>query len=105
MGVARHKVFLGLGSNLGDREENIAKALALLELRAGKISAVSSMYRTEPVGFESDNYFINAACALQTDLQPLEVLDCTQAIEKKLGRTVKSTDGKYHDRIIDIDIF
>lgn len=104
MEVVLHKVFLGLGSNLGDRKENINKALSLLESRIGKILSVSSIYRTEPVGFESDNYFINAACVLQTELQALDVLEYTQAIEKQLGRKEKSVKGKYHDRIIDIDV-
>lgn len=104
MEVIFHKVFLGLGSNLGNREKNIAKALTMLESRVGEVLAVSSMYRTAPVGFESDNYFINATCVLQTDLQPLEVLEYTQVIEKELGRKTKSIDNKYHDRIIDIDI-
>lgn len=104
MEVVLHKVFLGLGSNLGDKEGNVDKALSLLRLRVGEVLAVSSMYRTSPVGFESDNYFINAVCALQTKLQALEVLEYTQVIEKELGRKVKSAKGKYHDRIIDIDV-
>lgn len=99
-----HKVYLGLGSNLGDREENIKKALSLLELRVGKILAVSAMYQTEPFGFESDNYFINSACILQTELKPLEVLEYTQVVERELGRKVKSSGNKYQDRIIDIDV-
>ena len=104
MSISLHNVYLGLGSNLGDREDNIQKTLSLIERRIGKIVAVSSMYRTEPVGFESDNYFVNAACILQTELSPLEVLEYTQVVEKELGRNVKSINGKYHDRIIDIDV-
>lgn len=102
--ISLHDVYLGLGSNLGDREDNINMALSLLEQRVGRIVSVSSMYRTEPVGFQSDNYFVNAACFLQTELSPVKVLEYTQVIEKELGRNTKSVDGKYSDRIIDIDV-
>ncbi|MDU1903488.1 MAG: 2-amino-4-hydroxy-6-hydroxymethyldihydropteridine diphosphokinase [Dysgonomonas sp.] len=99
-----HHVYLGLGSNLNDKERNIQTALSLIEETVGEVISVSSFYRTEPVGFESDNTFINAACYLKTELTPKELLNSTQKIEKEIGRKEKSINGKYSDRLIDIDI-
>jgi 2-amino-4-hydroxy-6-hydroxymethyldihydropteridine diphosphokinase len=59
---------------------------------------------TEPWGFESENRFLNCVAAFTTDKDPVELLDTTEEIERRLGRTQKSSDGVYHDRIIDIDI-
>ena len=78
-------------------------AAALLAERVGDILALSGFYEQETWGFESENYFMNAADKLKTSFSPLEVLQITQQIEKALGRTEKS-NGVYHDRIIDIDI-
>lgn len=99
-----HEVFLGLGSNLGDRGENLYQAISNIEERIGKVIATSAFYVTEPVGFESANQFLNAVCLVKTKLQPLEVLQETQAIEKDMGRTGKSVNKSYTDRIIDIDL-
>lgn len=99
-----HEVFLGLGSNLGDRGENLYQSISNIEERIGKVIATSAFYVTEPVGFESANQFLNAACLVKTKLQPLEVLEETQAIEKDMGRTGKSVNKAYKDRIIDIDL-
>jgi len=97
-------VFLSLGSNLGARHANIARAVELLSERVGETLALSSLYETEPVGFASPNTFVNAAVKISTALQPLELLHVTQQIEREMGRTKKSVNGKYSDRIIDIDI-
>ena len=99
-----HTVYLGLGSNLGDRRGNISAAVRLLGERVGRVVRVSSMFETEPWGFTSGNMFVNAAVCVETSLSPHGVLEATQAIEREQGRTVKSTDGQYHDRLIDIDI-
>lgn len=99
-----HDVYLSLGTNLGKKEENILQALKYIEERVGKVLAYSAFYITEPVGFQSDNYFINAACAVRTSLSPIELLDITQQIEKEMGRESKSVNKSYTDRIIDIDI-
>lgn len=99
-----YDVYLSLGSNVGNKADNIKKAIACLSLRVGEVLSVSSMYQTEPVGFESDNLFMNAACFVRTRLNPLEVLAVTQAIELKLGRQTKSINQIYSDRTIDIDI-
>ena len=95
--------YLGLGTNVGNKRRNMITAAALLAERVGDILALSGFYETEPWGFESENFFLNAAVKLKTSFSPLEVLQITQQIEKELGRTEKS-NGVYHDRIIDIDI-
>lgn len=99
-----HDVFLGLGSNLGDRGENLYRAINNIEKRIGKVIATSAFYVTEPVGFESDNQFLNAVCEVKTRLNPLEIQETAQAIEKEMGRENKSRNMIYSDRIIDIDL-
>ncbi|MDR2953991.1 MAG: 2-amino-4-hydroxy-6-hydroxymethyldihydropteridine diphosphokinase [Prevotella sp.] len=100
----KHVVYIGLGSNLGDRGENLLHAIEKIEERIGQVVATSAFYVTEPVGFRSDNQFLNAACEVETSLSPLELLDVTQSIERDMGRLAKSHDNVYSDRIIDIDI-
>ena len=102
--MTKHSVYLGLGSNLGDKEENIRKAIELIGLRVGLVVRQSSLISTEPWGFESDNQFVNAAVLCHTELSPREVLRATQKIEREMGRSNKSVGGNYSDRIIDIDI-
>ena len=98
------KVYLGLGTNLGNKEENLTRAIELLSLALGPCMACSTFIETEPWGFESSNGFLNCAAAFDTELSPHELLDATEHIERELGRTLKSEGGNYHDRIIDIDI-
>ncbi|WP_417128800.1 2-amino-4-hydroxy-6-hydroxymethyldihydropteridine diphosphokinase [Phocaeicola sp.] len=97
-------VYLGLGTNLGDKEANLRTAIYKLQERIGKQVSLSSFYETAPWGFESDHSFLNAAIGLDTSLSPIEILHITQEIEKELGRTQKSVNGSYSDRLIDIDI-
>ena len=96
--------YLGLGTNLGDKEQNLRMAVREIEERVGQVTALSAFYVTEPWGFSSDNGFLNAACGVKTSLSPFEVLALTQEIERTMGRTCKSEGGVYHDRIIDIDL-
>lgn len=96
-------VYLSLGSNLGNRKQNIVRAVALLAERVGSISALSSLYETAPWGFESENAFLNAAVCMCAGLLPAELLQVTQQIEREMGRARK-TDRYYHDRPIDIDL-
>lgn len=98
------KVYLGLGTNMGDKEANLRTAVRLINDRIGKVTSLSSFYRTAPWGFVSDNDFLNAAACSETQLDPLEVLHLTQAIEKEMGRTAKSVERVYSDRPIDIDL-
>ena len=103
-----HKLYLSLGSNLGDRETNIRQALALIDERVGSVYRVSSYIETDPVGFQSSNKFINVVCLVHTMMSPMACLRETQKIETELGRTQKSInpDGSltYKDRLIDIDL-
>ena len=107
--IDKHKVFLGLGSNLGDREENIRKAISLIGERVGLVIRQSSLIETEPWGFESDNKFLNGVILCETTLTPRQVLCATQKIERELGKLRKHSTRRtplsiYHDRPIDIDI-
>ncbi|GHT01972.1 2-amino-4-hydroxy-6-hydroxymethyldihydropteridine diphosphokinase [Bacteroidia bacterium] len=95
--------YLALGTNLGNKEQNLSKAIELLNLRAGTVTARSSVHKTEPWGFESVNDFLNMVVRIETSLTPLALLRTAKDIEKKMGRAPKSEAG-YHDRIIDIDI-
>lgn len=97
-------VYLGLGTNLGNKEANLRTSIHKLQKRIGKQVSLSSFYETAPWGFESDHSFLNAAIGLETSLSPIEILHITQEIEKELGRTKKSVNGSYSDRLIDIDI-
>ena len=97
-------LYLSLGSNLGDREDMLRRAITLIEERVGAVQRVSSFIETEPWGFESEHPFLNAAVMVLTTLSPIECLDRAQQIERELGRKKKSKDGIYHDRPIDIDL-
>lgn len=96
--------YLSLGSNLGDRLRLIQEAVAALTVEAGPVTTLSSLYETEPWGFSSPHRFLNVALALETTLSPETLLAVTQHIERDLGRTHKSVDGRYADRTIDIDL-
>ena len=99
-----HALYLSLGSNLGDRHTLLQQAIRLLGQRVGVVRRCSSFIETAPWGFASEHPFLNAAVLLETDLTPARCLRETQAIEREMGRTQKSTDGHYHDRPIDIDL-
>ncbi len=98
------KVYLSLGSNIGDRETNLRNAIELLEQEVGQQAGCSSFFYSEPWGFESEHSFCNLCVCLQTALTAQEVLQRTQQVERRLGRTHKSVNRQYHDRIIDIDM-
>ena len=97
-------VYLGLGTNIGNRKENLTRAIEALSLALGHYTALSSFIETAPWGFDSDNAFLNCAVAFDTELSPFQLLDTTENIERELGRTSKSNGGVYNDRVIDIDI-
>ena len=97
-------IYFGIGTNLGDREANLNAALHLLNERVGEQLACSSVHRSAPMGFESENAFANIVAVYDTPYSPEEVLLITQQIEREMGRTQKSVNGVYHDRIIDIDL-
>ena len=97
------KCFLSLGTNLGNKQENLQIAIQYIAEKIGKIIAQSSVMETDPWGFVSENTFLNMVIKVETSLSPLEILKETQKIEKLMGRTQK-TQQAYQDRIIDIDI-
>lgn len=97
-------IYFGIGTNLGDREANLNAALHLLNERVGECVACSSIYRSAPQSFVSENEFANIVAVYDTPYSPEEVLLITQQIEREMGRTQKSVNGVYHDRIIDIDL-
>ena len=97
-------VYLGLGTNLGDKEQNLRMSIKKIEERIGNVVSLSAFYATAPWGFSSENSFQNAAVCVETTLLPLQVLEETQRIERELGRTEKSVNGLYADRLIDIDL-
>lgn len=103
-GRSLHTVYFSLGSNLGDKKQNLSTAIKLMEEQIGVLVRQSAFLATEPWGFQSDNSFVNAAICMETELDPFEILERTQKIEREMGRTIKSTNDEYHDRIIDIDI-
>ncbi|MDY5354198.1 MAG: 2-amino-4-hydroxy-6-hydroxymethyldihydropteridine diphosphokinase [Bacteroides pyogenes] len=99
-----HRVYISLGTNLGDKERNLRLALKHIEEQIGKVVSLSAFYATAPWGFTSDNSFLNAAACVETRLLPLDVLERTQSVERRLGRKQKSVNGVYKDRLIDIDL-
>lgn len=99
-----HIVFLGLGTNLGNKEANLNEAVEEIKKRVGEVTSLSAFYATEPWGFESNHSFLNAVCRVSTLFSPMEVLRLTQDIERSLGRLQKSINRQYSDRSIDIDI-
>ena len=98
-----HKVFLGLGSNLGDRQANLTEAISLIAEKVGSVIRQSSLIETEPWGFESEHKFLNGVILVETTLTPRQLLKTTQKIERALGRK-KHISHLYKDRPIDIDI-
>lgn len=97
-------VYFSLGTNLGAKDQNLRQAVEKIEERIGRVCSLSSFFQTEPWGFESPNSFLNAAVSVETDLSPEKLLLQTQLIEKEMGRMHKSKNGRYADRIIDIDL-
>ena len=120
MNTELHRAYLGLGSTLGDKEENLRRAVMLIKEQIGDVRRQSALYYSEPWGFRSDNAFVNAVVMVETALSPHRLLRATQRIERIVGKRPEhattrpslseSTDmpapsaPAYHDRPIDIDI-
>jgi len=94
------KVYLGLGANLGDRERNLVRAVELLSQWV-RIEDLSSLYETDPVGYLEQPRFLNAVCALTTNMSPEDMLRLAKNIEYTLGRTPGFQNAP---RPVDIDI-
>jgi 2-amino-4-hydroxy-6-hydroxymethyldihydropteridine diphosphokinase len=97
------RAFLGLGANLGNRERTIARAVELLGRQPGvEVVAVSTLRETDPVGFTDQPRFLNGAAAVETELEPRDLLAALLAVERELGRT---RDGpRFGPRTIDLDL-
>lgn len=93
-------VYLGLGSNLADRAQNISEALKRLEAKV-QLDRISSLYETEPVGLVDQPWFLNLVCGGDTDLSPQALLRWAKTIEREMGR---KRGIRFGPRLIDIDI-
>jgi 2-amino-4-hydroxy-6-hydroxymethyldihydropteridine diphosphokinase len=94
-------IYISLGSNIGDRAENIARAVAALALHGVRVTRQSSLYETEPVEFRNQDWFLNCVVEAETDLMPRELMHALLEIERALGRRRRVPKGP---RLIDIDI-
>lgn len=117
-----HTVYLGLGANLGQKEQTLAHAIEEIGEQVGHVDARSALYYSEPWGFRSEHQFVNAVVRVITTLSPLQLLNVTQRIERLLGKRGRHNTLKdratanagsplapgqrvqYQDRPIDIDI-
>ena len=107
-------VYFSLGANLGEREQTLTQAIQMMEQQIGSLLRCSSFFYSEPWGFQSEHAFCNICASFLTEMTPEQLLKETQAIERLLGRTEKSTPPtntqrtdsmtNYHDRTIDIDL-
>lgn len=96
------KIYLGIGTNLGDRELNLRRAIDKINDHIGTVVHLSSVYETEPVGFSSGDMFLNLAAEVDSIMEPDSMIDKIMQIETLLGRIRKA--GRYGSRVIDIDI-
>jgi 2-amino-4-hydroxy-6-hydroxymethyldihydropteridine diphosphokinase len=99
--LKHNKVFLGLGSNLGNREENLLKAQKLINKKVGKVHSKSSIYETAAWGITEQNAFLNQVLEIETVFSPDAVLHLLLKIEKNMGRI---REIKWGERSIDIDV-
>ena len=97
------KIFLSLGTNIGNKLANLSTAIAKIEKNIGHINQQSGVYETEAWGFKSESDFLNQVIMVETSLTPLQLLQCCLEIERSMGRERKQS-GNYESRIIDVDI-
>lgn len=102
--MKRNEAYILLGSNMGDRIELISKANLAIELQCGTITKKSSLYESEPWGFDAETPFVNQAILLYTELEAHKLLSTLLQIEADLGRTRNPDKKGYSSRPIDIDI-
>jgi 2-amino-4-hydroxy-6-hydroxymethyldihydropteridine diphosphokinase len=96
-------IFLSLGTNLGDKSDNIDNACIQIQNRIGQIIQQSPVYETEPWGFDTENVFFNLVLQIQSHFSAFEILHKAKTIESEMGRAERKSTG-YASRIIDIDI-
>ena len=101
--MSRHTAIISIGSNLGDKEENCQKGIDRL-MASGNATLVkaSRFYRTSPVDYLDQDWFVNAAVKLETPLEPLELLETLKAVQQQCGRT--KSDIRFGPRVLDLDI-
>lgn len=98
-------VYIGLGSNIGDGLHTLQKAWQEIgRIEGVELQILSSPYKSEPVGMDSDNWFINAVGRISVECGPYELLDMLHVVEKKFGRKRNPDTSGYQDRILDLDI-
>ncbi len=97
--------YFNIGSNLGNKSENLRQAVSLLEKALSSSAEVSTIVESEAWGYNSKNTFLNIGVKIESDIEPHDMLKITQHIEKNLGsKNHRNDDGSYCDRLIDIDI-
>lgn len=96
-------IFVSLGSNLGERKDNLAKAKSLMKEAGLGISQQSSIYETEPWGDKKQPSYLNQVVQIATTLEPEKLMGVLLDIEQKMGRT-RSTESRYQARTIDLDL-
>jgi 2-amino-4-hydroxy-6-hydroxymethyldihydropteridine diphosphokinase len=94
-------IYLSLGSNIGDRAQNISSAILALSLHGARVAKQSALYETEPVEMRAQDWFLNCVVEIETNLRPQELRDVLLKIERAMGRERRVPKGP---RIIDIDI-
>lgn len=99
--MVKHRAYVALGTNLGNRQENLELALQLLEAKGVRVVQVSSFIETEPYGVTDQPNFLNGACEVETELAPLELLRLLLRLELEMGRVRLRRWG---ERIIDLDL-
>ena len=98
-------VYLSLGSNLGDRAENIARAIQALGARGVRVTRQSSLYETEPVDVRGGGWFLNGVVEAETNMLPRQLMQTLLIIERSLGRRRRPTsEGPKESRTIDMDV-
>ena len=97
-----HIAYIGIGSNIGDKLNNCKKAISeILRVDHHKLLAKSSLFKTQPVGYTSQDWFVNGVIKIETDLEAFELLHTLKTIESKMGR---SESFRWGPRTIDLDI-
>lgn len=103
--MSQHEATLLLGSNLGNVQSNIKTAIRLIEAQLGTVIARTEMLITEPVEFDSNNFFCNIAIVIKTQYSPVHLLKLIKMLERSMGRESDTSVSKvYEDRMIDIDV-
>ena len=97
-----HIAYIGIGSNLGDKVYQCEKAISdILRADQSKLLAKSSLFKTKPIGYTSQDWFVNSVIKIETDLKPLDLLRLLKDIESRLGR---EKTFRWGPRVIDLDI-